>query len=309
MADFNPYIYRGRDEFQVEPAGVGRDFRKYTLTFPSACPSEYPELDTVTGEYLLPIGTKAKPPLVLLIHGVGDTSTIPCRGLAGSLARDGIASLILYMPIHSRRLPQPLKKDFYRLSAQDWYNLYRISVVNIRQALDWAESRPELDHRRIGVTGISFGGYVSGIALGVDSRLRAGALLFTAGTLEKLARTRSSGKYGRYDISEDTYRRNQSRYHAYVAEVEARGFDNVLPPQLSYLFDPYTFTPELKSRPLLMVNARWDEYFPRDAVREFHRACGRPSQVWLPAGHASAWVFYPLISRRVVELFRKNLLP
>lgn len=307
MSDFNPYNYRDGGGFDVKPAKGAGTFRKYEVTFPSACPTDYTEMDTVSGEYCLP-DTDKKPPLVLLVHGVGDTSTIPCRLLAGALARSGIASLTLYMPIHSRRLPSEMKDKFYQLSAQDWFNFYRISVINIRQALDWAEDRRELDSRHMGIAGISFGGYVSAIALGLEPRLRAGALLFTGGNLEKLARTRSSRKYARYEISDETYRKNQSRYMAYVADVAARGFENVSPPQLDYLFDPYTFTPELKTKPLLMMNARWDEYFPREAVDDFWQASGKPRQVWLPAGHASAWLFYPFIRRRVVELFRDTLL-
>lgn len=307
MSDFNPYIYHGSGDFKLEPVNGAGAFKKFEVSFTSACPTDYSHLDTVTGEYCLP-DTDSKPPLVLLVHGVGDTSTIPCRLLSGALAKSGIASLTLTMPIHSRRLPAEMKKDFYQLSAQDWFNLYRISVINIRQALDWAESRRELDSRHMGIAGISFGGYVSAIALGVEQRLRAGALLFTGGNLEKLARTRSSRKYARYDVTEELYRKNQSRYMAYVAEVAARGFENVSPPQLGYLFDPYTFTPELKTKPLLMMNARWDEYFPRDAVTDFWQASGKPRQVWLPSGHASAWLFYPVIRRHVVELFRNTLL-
>ncbi|MDV2988947.1 MAG: alpha/beta hydrolase family protein [Dehalogenimonas sp.] len=307
MSDFNPYTYRDSGDFKVEPVNSSGAFKKFEVSFSSACPTDYPQLDTVTGEYCLP-NTDDKPPLVLLVHGVGDTSTVPCRLLAGALTKSGIASLTLTMPIHSRRLPAEMKRDFYSLSAQDWYNLYRISVVNIRQALDWAESRSELDSRHMGVAGISFGGYVSAIALGLDQRLRAGALLFTGGNLEKLARTRSSRKYARYAVSDELYRKNQSRYMAYVAEVAARGFENVSPPQLGYLFDPYTFTPELKTKPVLMMNALWDEYFPKEAVNDFWQASGKPRQVWLPAGHATAWVFYPVIRRQVVDMFRKTLL-
>ena len=307
MIDFNPYTYVKDDNFVVEPIAGSNKRQHLKLSFPSACPTDYPEMDTVTGDYYFPENA-AKPPLVVLVHGVGDTSTVPCRLLAGALAKAGIASLTLHMPIHSQRLPEDMKKRFYQLSAQDWYNLYRISVINIRQALDWAETRSELDTRHHGVAGISFGGYVSAIALGVDNRLRSGALLFSGGNLEKLARIRKSRRYKKYEVSDDLYRKNQSRYMAYVADVAARGFENVPPPQLGYLFDPYTFTPEIKTKPMLMMNAHWDEYFPKEAINDFWQACGKPKQVWLPAGHASAWIYYPLIRYHVVNIFRKTLL-
>lgn len=307
MDKVNPYNYVPIDHYQLKPVSVSNQFQRFRLEFDSACPSDYPEMNTVSGDYYLPEQID-KPPLVILVHGVGDTSTLPCRFLSRALAGVGIASLILYMPIHSRRLPTTLKKRFYDLSAQEWFNLYRISVINIRQALDWAETRTELDNRHLGVTGISFGGYVSAITMGVDTRVRAGALLFTGGNLEKLARTRTSRRYARYDISDELFKKNQSRYMAYVADVSTRGFVNVTPPQLGYLFDPYTFASEIRDKPVLMMNARWDEYFPMETVKEFWQACGRPKHKWLPSGHASAWIFYPLIRHHVVTLFRNSLM-
>ncbi|MEN8615277.1 alpha/beta hydrolase family protein [Dehalogenimonas sp. THU2] len=308
MNRFNPYDYVPVGNFTTEHISSTGTFQQFRVSFDSACPADFPEMNLVTGDYYLPRNTTKKHPLVVLVHGVGDTSTMPCRLLARSLAGAGIASLVLYMPIHSRRLPEEMKKRFYDLSAQDWFNLYRISVVNIRQVLDWAESRLEIDTHRLGVAGISFGGYVSAIAMGIDRRLRAGAFLFTAGNLEKLARTRSSSRFTRYDISEDLFRKNQSSYMAYVADVSARGFDNVPPPQVGYLFDPYTFCSEIKNKPVLMMNAHWDEYFPKEAANEFWEACGKPKQIWLPASHASAWIYYPVIRHHVVNLFRNSLM-
>ncbi len=244
--------------------------------------------------------------LVILAHGVGDTSAIPCHLLAKALARTGIAGLVLHLPIHSRRLNPEFKKRFYNLTREEWFELYRISVINIRQALDWAASRPELDPEHIGISGVSFGGYVAAIALGLDSRLKAGAILLSAGNLGKLAWSRSSRRYGKWDISEGVFKQEQAEYFKYVDTVTNQGFESVLPSHPAYLFDPYTFVAAIKTKPTLLVNALWDEYFPKEAAREFGEAAGCPEQLWLPTGHATAWLFYPIIRNRVVSLFRNS---
>jgi hypothetical protein len=160
----------------------------------------------------------------------------------------------------------------------------------------------------MGIAGISFGGYVAGIALGIDDRLKAGAILLACGNLEKLAWTRSTRRLPRYEVSETIYRDGQSRYMAYVDEVSARGYQNVIPLRSSYSFDPYTFCSTIKTKRVFLTNAAWDEYFPSEAAKEFWEACGRPDQLWLPSGHASAWLFYPLIRNRVVKLFHQTFL-
>lgn len=298
----NPYDYVPTEQCAVIP--ISRiSYSKFAVSFPSAVKEGLSPADDVTGVYYQP-KSAAKSPLVVLVHGIGDTSTVPCHALARALVRCGIAAFVIYLPIHSRRLPEDMKDRFYDLSLDEWFELYRVSVINIRQALDWAESRPEIDVSRIGITGVSFGGYVAGIALGLEKRIKAGAILLACGNQEKLGWTRSTKRIRRYDVSEEVYKAGQKQYMAYVEDVSACGFENVVPSKTSYPFDPYTFCSAIKNKPLLLTNALWDEYFPREAAKEFCRACGNPDQFWLPSGHATAWFFYPLIRNKVLKLFR-----
>ena len=307
MAFVNPYDYTPVERYNILPAAENGRYRRLMVSFPSACAAENSKMNDVSGVCYLPRST-GKSPFVVLAHGVGDTSAAPCHLLARALADAGIASFVLYLPVHSRRLPDDLKDRFYQLTAQDWFDLYRVSVINIRQALDWAQNRPEIDAGRLGVAGVSFGGYVAAIALGVDPRLKAGAILLACGNQEKLAWTRRSRRFAKYDISEAVFREHQERYFAYISDVAASGFENVTPSHPGYPFDPYTFSSAIKEKQMLLANARWDEYFPREAAMEFWQACGRPKQVWLPSGHATAWLYYPIIRRNVVEFFRRSLL-
>jgi len=303
----NPFDYKTAAINATVPLGNASTYSKIAVSFPSSENDGEPCMGNVTGICYFPTGT-AKSPLVILAHGIGDSSIIPCHALARTLARSGIASFVIYLPIHSRRLPKDMKERFYNLTLDEWFELYRVSVVNIRQVLDWAQSRHEIDSDKIGIAGISFGGYVAGIALGIDDRLKAGALLLSCGNQEKLGWTRSTRRIPRYNVSEAVYKEGQKRYMAYVEEVSAHGFENVVVPRPSYSFDPFTFCSTIKTKPVFLANAIWDEYFPRVAAKEFWQACGRPNQLWLPSGHATAWLFYPLIRSNVVKLFRQAFL-
>ncbi|PVV83922.1 hypothetical protein DD509_04395 [Dehalogenimonas alkenigignens] len=296
----NPYEYPVSRAVTL-PLASANGLRRLAVGFKNPPDIALPVSPATAVCYLPP--AQQNRPLVILAHGVGDTSAIPCHLLAKALARTGIAGLVLHLPIHSRRLNPEFKKRFYKLTREEWFELYRVSVINIRQALDWAVGRPELDPERIGISGVSFGGYIAAIALGLDSRLKAGAILLSAGNLGKLAWSRSSRRFGKWDVTEEVFNEQQVEYFKYVDLVSNRGFEWIPPPHPGYPFDPYTFAAAIRNKPTLFVNALWDEYFPREAAREFGKAAGCPEQLWLPTGHATAWLFILLSATALSTCF------
>jgi len=296
----NRYDYtRDASSFNLCLRGEGKKWRHYAVDFPVTFTTQHGKYQTVRGEYFQPRGTK-RAPLVVLLHGVGDVSVLPCKYLARSLSRQGIACFILYLFVHSSRMPDVVRKRLPALSDDEWYEGYRMSVVEVRQVVDWAGSRAEVDEERIGVVGISFGGFISAIAMGVDERIGAGVFLVSAGNSSKIAqKARASAIRRGYRVSEAEYNNIQNAYTEYLTEVAERGFDQVVPARRSYLNDPMTYACNLQQRPVLMINARWDEFVPREAVEDFWQACGRPDIVWFAATHATVWLWYPAIKRKI----------
>jgi hypothetical protein len=70
------------------------------------------------------------------------------------------------------------------------------------------------------------------------------------------------------------------------------------------MIDPMTYACNLRQRPLLMINARWDEAVSAAAALDFWEACGQPEIMWLPATHATIWLWYPLILRKIAGFLR-----
>jgi pimeloyl-ACP methyl ester carboxylesterase len=239
---------------------------------------------------------------------MGDFSVIPCRLLAGYLVKRGIACFVPLLSVHSARLPKTMKADYPYLPPEAWVNLYRVSVVDIRQITDWAETREELDASRVGVMGISFGGIVSSIAMAVEPRIGAGVFIVTGGNSFRMTRlSRTSGYRDRYRLTDEEYRAQQDEYYGYLAEVEKRGYGRVLPPRASYLNDPLTFAGLLKDRPVLMLNARRDKYIPAECTAEFREACGSPPIVWFPTGHVTLWTRYFTVRRYITAFLEAHL--
>jgi predicted esterase len=268
----------------------------YAVDFPVARPTKYKEYNTAFGEYYQPINGNNLP-LAILVHGMGNRSTLPCRLLAKDLAKIGIASFILYLVFHSCRMPKAIKSRFPKITPEEWFEGYQTSVVDVRQIVDWASSNGQINKEQIAVIGISLGGMISAISMGIDKRIRAGVITISGGNYESPAWLRRTCP----DWTEVEYAEAQKAYKRYLAEVAEKGFQNVEPPKKTYLTDPMTFANYLRQRPLLMINATLDERIPKQATLDLWEASGKPEIKWLPGTHSSVWLLYPRIRREIIN--------
>jgi dienelactone hydrolase len=280
---------------------------RYLVDFPTAHPTEYEKINTVRGEYYQPHGVE-RAPLVILSHGISDPSLIPARLLARALAKQGMACFVLHLLFHSSRMPKSVARRLHRLTADEWYQGYIVSVTDVRQVIDWASQRPEINSEQIAVFGLSFGGFISAIAMGIDPRVKAGAFIIAGGNGEKINhRSRRQALRRHHEHTEAEYQEIQRAYSLYQQEVAERGFAQVTPVRKHFQTDPLTFAPYLRERPVLMINALWDEYIPKEATLELWEASGRPEISWYPSTHSTIWLWFPLIRRRVTRFLRSNL--
>ena len=303
----NPYNYTGDvPEANLRLLQTTPKWQRYTIDFPSAYRTRHEENNTIRGEYFQPRDVD-RAPLVIIHHGIGDELLIPSRLLARALAKRGMACFVFYSVFHSKRMPETVSKRLPHITPEEWFEGYRISVINARQVIDWAGGRGEINEAQTAVIGISFGGFISAITMGVDKRVKAGVFLIAAGNSEKIGqKCRKNTLKKRYRRTEAEYRRRQSRYYQYLAEVAVKGFEQVTSPNQNFLIDPMTFSARLRERPMLMLNALWDEYIPREAALDFWEACGRPDIAWFPAAHTTFWLWYPFISRKITRFLKST---
>ncbi len=298
----NPYHYEAVEpRFNLHPKETTRSWLRHTVDFPIAQPTTYRENNTGRGEFYLPINGSTSP-LAILIHGWGDHSVIPCKMLAKSLVKRGVACFILYLVFHSSRMPEVIRKKGLRLTSEEWFEGYKTSVIDVRHTVDWARTMNEIDNERIAVIGISLGGIIAAISMGIDKRITTGVFLVTGGNYEKHNWVREK----RDSHGETEYYEAKNQYEQYLTEVGEKGFENVTAGKQSYLTDPMTFASYLRNRPTMMINARWDERIPRQAALDLREAIGKPIIRWFPTTHASIWLFYPLIRKQIVDFLAMN---
>ena len=306
----NPYVYPGAElNFTLGVEKANSKWSRRSVEFVTAGPASHDEGRIARGEYFQPLRAN-NIPLAIILHGLGDHSVIPCKLLARSLVNRGIACFILYSVFHSSRMPEAVRKHAPAFTSEEWLEGYRVSVIEVRQIADWARSRPEINHEQVAVMGISLGGFISAIAMGVEQRLRAGVFITMGGNSGIITWKSKADTFRKScTCTEEECQQVYTQYPQYLAQVAEKGFGNVTPLKQCFLTDTMTFGRSLWDRPLLMINARWDKYIPRQATLEFWEECARPTIIWLPAGHVGIWLLYPLINRRVARFISSSFKP
>ncbi len=298
----NPYSYE-KSEYQAEIRlkKETRDYYQYEVRLQNTLDIAFPENAVIPGDYYLP-KSGGKHPLMILTHGMGDYSVIPCKLLARKFVRQGVACFVPYLSIHSKRLPKEYKTSMPYLTSRQWFEVYRVSVVDIRHIIDWASDRSEIDEDKIYVLGISFGGFVSAITMGVENRINAGILIVTGGNANKISWLSKSSQYRKkYPRTEAEHNAVLEKYERYLEEVKKYGFENVDSEDVSFYSDPLTFADNLRNKPVLMINAKKDKYLHKETVTELWDAIGRPRILWIPSGHVTLWLWYSSIYRTISE--------
>jgi len=305
----NPYDYlSGESRFNLDLKETTSTWSHYEVDFASAHPIRYQESNTAGGEYFMPHRGNHFP-FVILLHGMGDRSLIPCRMLARHLAKRGIACFVLYLVFHSRRMPKVMKGQFLPQSVNEWLEAFQVSVIDVRRVIDWAKDKTEIDNERTAVVGMSMGGLASAIAMGVDKRITAGVFITTGGNLEEITwQGKSSAAQKGHDCTREECHNVYSQYPHYLVEVAKRGFENLTPTKECFLFDPMTFACYLRKRPILMINALKDRYIPKRATLDFWEACDKPPIIWLPATHVTIYLQYPIIAKKITDFLKSTFM-
>jgi dienelactone hydrolase len=205
------------------------------------------EGDVVPAVLCTPRGKKGPFPVVVAVHGLSSNKAQVCAQIAPSLAKRGFAVLSADMPRHGERPGDP-RTALDRSDPLRAFALFRQAVVDVRQLIDLAESRPELDTGGgVVLAGYSMGSWINGVAGAADPRVKAMVLMVGgASELPPLA---------------------------------------LLVPQIAAT-DPRLAIAHFAGRPLLMLGGKRDYVVTPDMVKRLYAAAAEPKELrWYDSGH------------------------
>ncbi|MFK5924967.1 MAG: acetylxylan esterase [Verrucomicrobiota bacterium] len=138
------------------------------------------------------------------------------------------------------------------------------AVANIIRAVSLLQDQSEVDAQRIGMTGISWGGYLTSLASGLDDRLKVTVPVYGCGFLHQNS--------------------------TWLKDFKALGPD--LAQQWVKNFDPSSYLQQA-TMPMLFVNGTNDFAYPLDSYQKSYRSVKGPHAlcitVRMPHGHPPGW--------------------
>jgi dienelactone hydrolase len=204
-----------------------------------------------------------------------------------SLAKNGYVAMVIDAIQHSE--VYAIHRGVFLFSLYEWYSRgytpAGIEVWNALRAIDYLETRPEVDRDRIGITGRSGGAAMSWFAAAVDPRIRAAVPVMGIST-----------------------------YAANVVLNTQKGHCDCMFPVNFCRQDMLHQGALIAPRPLLMAHGIEDALFPVPGYKEFeekvgglYRAYGVPDRfgnIEVPGGHSDS----DFLRERAIRWFDKYLM-
>ncbi|MFO0908208.1 MAG: alpha/beta fold hydrolase [Isosphaeraceae bacterium] len=214
-------------------------------------------------------------PAMIVLHGTGGTKEAMMPWLV-DLARRGIVGIAIDARYHGERVPPARGATNYVAAiTRAWrarsdepmeHPFYYDTVWDLWRLVDYLETRPDLDSKRIGMLGISMGGIQTWLAASVDERIAVAvpaiAVQSFRWSLEHEAwqgranTIRNAHEAAAADLGEP--RVNERVCRALWSKVIPGILDDFDCPSMLRLFAP---------RPLLILNGEKDPNCPIDGAR------------------------------------------
>lgn len=225
-------------------------------------------------------------PCVIIMHGYGGDKN-GLQMLAPAFAARGIATLAIDAEYHGDR-KQPGSDIF---SAYIYRNRDALiqTVIDLRRAIDFLQSRKEIDGKRIGYIGLSMGGILGGILAGVDERVQAPILIVAGGDWGYLF------SHSQHPTAVQLREKHPELFQSAQKMSEVMG-----------AVDPVSWAGRIAPRPLLMINGNNDQIVPKECTERLFASAKEPKEiVWLDGGHMPQ---PDAVLRKVNEWLSKHLL-
>lgn len=223
----------------------------------SAIAYDSPAGGRVTGMLFTPLNRSTPRPGIVLMHGMPSRARdmIP---FASTLARYGAVVIAIDAPFARRAGPS------LRMTKQDRDEQIQL-MKDLQRAVDVLRARADVDKERIAYVGVSYGGAMGALFVGIERRLKAAALIVADGGL----------------VTHATAPQALPFLGSLSCATRVAWLREMAP------IEPIRFVGLARPTPLLLQNGRTDTLVPEADAQSLHGAASEPKTIlWYNAGHA-----------------------
>jgi dienelactone hydrolase len=222
----------------------------------SALSFSSPDGGSVTGLLFDPVTRSSLRPGIVLMHGMPGNARV-MAAQAQLLAGFGAVVIAIDAPF-ARRSGPPV-----RFSMQDRAEQIQL-IKDLQRAVDVLRTRANVDDKRIAYLGISYGGAMGALFVGIERRINAAVLVVGDGGL----------------VSHFTGPEDLNFMGGLSCATRVDWFRAMAP------IEPIRFIPHASPTPLLLQNGRSDALVPAADAQDLHTAAPEPRTIrWYDAGH------------------------
>ncbi len=277
--DEHSFPYEMRRKKVLPVSGV----QIFEVRFPSPVISPHPENNTVYAEYYRPQGDGPFPCTIVLDITGGDQSL--SRFISTILSRQGIGCLFVQMAYYGPRRPPHSNVRLLSFDVGRTMQAVRQTVLDLRRATAWMESRPEVDPKQLGILGTSLGSLMAALTAEMEPKLGRVVILLGGGGLVEAYYDNPLG--ASYRKLWERLGGTKEKLAAFIAPV-----------------DPLTRAANLKGRQVLFIAGKRDEIVPPSATERLWKAAGEPKIIWYDCTHYGAAYYIVPAMEQVVKHLR-----
>jgi dienelactone hydrolase len=214
---------------------------RYALSYDSAHDQR------VTAILALPKRFQTPFPAILLVHGSGGNKDVDyIKAASEVLTSQGYATLSIDTQYRGDRA-RPGKTGELQPDSYTMRDAWVQTVIDLRRAVDYLQSRPDIDKDKIGYLGFSMGGMLGAVLGGVEARVRCFFLAVPGGGIVNAVK------------HIDRYPLLKARFAVQITPEVMQRVE-----EIADVIDPIYYVGRILPRPLRIVVGKHDEIIPAE---------------------------------------------
>lgn len=272
----------GEVPFSNHVVGKGESslYEHRLLEVPSVGNNNQPD-NLVTASYYRSIVPGSHPMVIVL--PIWGTYTYPPRKMS-KFAQNHANGQAHVLHIHGERyfldwdrLAEAPDEESFLQVFRDAIEYQRVTIIDVKRLVDWAEQRPEIDEEHVALIGFSFAASVAGSILTQEPRFAAAALVMGGAEQHKIL-AHCAG----WRLTE--VRERVARDFGWTADdLEAR-----LEP-IMHDVDAANYTGKVDPANILVIDAAHDDCMPETCRESMWETLGRPERLTMNYDHRRAF--------------------